>query len=117
MDFLRSHALAFVLSALPIGGLVFLVTQWCKRTFAGINETSPLVKRAYVLAGAAALSALATFLNVGPSPCPVTSETVGAVSDCLAGLSPDFVKTVLLALISSGGAFLLHAGKDSQPKP
>ena len=110
-------ALKFLLAALPISGLVFLIVQWCKRTFGGIDAASPFAKRAYVVAGSAVLSAVCTFAGVGPSPCPVTAETVGAVSDCLAGLSPDFVKTLLLAVISTGGAFVLHAGKNSTPKP
>lgn len=109
LDFLKEKALSLALAAVPIGGLVFLIVQWCKRTFTGINEKSPFVKRAYVVAGAAVLAALTSALGIA-APCD-PGAAVDVTANCLATIPDTVWATTIKAVLAGATAFLIHAGK------
>lgn len=108
MDAIKLKVGELLLPAI-IGPLAFLLMQLAKRTSFTIDAMNPWAKRSALFAIVVGLSVLGSLAGVD-FHC---DESLG--TNCLTTLDPDTLHLALKTLAGAAFAFVLHAGKDSQP--
>lgn len=103
MDWIREHVIAWVLGAIPIGTIAFLVLQQFKRASTWVDDLSPWLKRGAVALIAVVLTTLGAAVNV-PIVCEVDTN-------CLATLSQDKIEAIIKVALASLTALIIHNRK------
>ena len=105
--FITDRLFGLMMSAIPIGTIVFLVYQWVKRATWWVDELSPGLHRIAVAVIGALLTLLASVTHV-PIVC---QEGV----NCLSALDQNTLTLLAKWALGVLTAYVLHAKKDSAP--
>lgn len=103
MDWIREHIISYLVGAIPVGTIAFLVLQQAKRASTFVDDLTPWLKRAAIALIAVVLTALGAAVNV-PIICEVDVN-------CLDSLSQDKIEALIKVALATVTALIIHKKK------
>lgn len=107
-EILVKHAVAILVSAIPIGIIASLAFQWIKKQRIKVDEMSPALKNGAVALIATILAGVAAFTGV--------DIQCVAGENCLYALDETTVRAIIEATIAFGAAKVTHVAVKAKKR-